>query len=141
MAHRGPRCDANRLKLLLQDGLPAEQQNEVVDHLDLCEDCQKALEGLAADDGWWTGLRELNRCRLPSGTKVPKGCSESQLGADFPLDFLLPAEDPEQLGRLGPFAITSVIGRGGMGVVLKGWDAALNRLVAIKILAPHFASN
>src|SRR5262245_18670147 len=60
---------------------------------------------------------------------------------EIPLDFLLPDEDPLVLGRLGPYTVTAVIGRGGMGVVLKAHDAMLNRAVAVKVLAPELASN
>ena len=42
------------------------------------------------------------------------------------------------LGRLGAYEIVEVIGRGGMGVVLKGFEAELDRYVAIKIFAPHW---
>jgi serine/threonine protein kinase len=129
-----PYCDPNRLRLLLQDGLPKEQQAEVVGHLDDCAQCQEALEGLAADKSWWSHLRQLHDPR-------PQNREVAELGEDFPAGFLTPAEDPGHLGRFGPFAVTAVIGRGGMGVVLKAWDAALNRLVAIKVLAPQFASN
>jgi serine/threonine protein kinase len=45
------------------------------------------------------------------------------------------------LGRLGRYEIESVIGSGGMGIVLKGHDSELNRRVAIKVLAPHLAQN
>ena len=36
-----------------------------------------------------------------------------------PLDFLDPAESPRQLGRLGGFVVTEVLGRGGMGIVFR----------------------
>jgi serine/threonine protein kinase len=139
MIRRSPYCDPNRLRLLLQDGLPREQQAEVVDHLDGCEQCQEALEGLAADKSWWAYLRQLHESE--ESKKPNRELSESGSGEDFPIGFLTPSEDPAHLGRLGPFAVTEVVGRGGMGVVLKAWDAALNRPVAIKVLAPQFASN
>src|SRR5437899_1030476 len=55
--------------------------------------------------------------------------------------FLSPAEQSRHLGRLGSYLITHVIGRGGMGVVLRALDPSLNRVVAIKVLAPHLASS
>ncbi|MGA2060288.1 MAG: serine/threonine-protein kinase, partial [Thermoguttaceae bacterium] len=54
------------------------------------------------------------------------------------LEFLSPSDDPTKLGRLGPYEIVKVIGRGGMGIVLKGFDSVLNRYVAIKVLAPQW---
>lgn len=57
------------------------------------------------------------------------------------LDFLQPCDVPGSLGRLGAYAILEVIGRGGMGIVLRAMDSKLNRVVAIKVLAPEFAGN
>jgi uncharacterized protein (TIGR03067 family) len=62
-------------------------------------------------------------------------------GEDSILTFLSPPRTPENLGRLGDYEIQSVIGQGGMGVVLKAVDERLNRVVAVKILAPQYAAN
>ncbi len=56
-------------------------------------------------------------------------------------DYLEASDNDEHIGRLGPYEIVEVIGRGGMGIVLRGIDSKLNRVVAIKVLAPELASN
>src|SRR5208282_1166634 len=56
-------------------------------------------------------------------------------------DYFDPTDDPRMLGRFGGYEIVGIIGFGGMGVVLKGFEAALDRYVAIKLLAPHLASS
>jgi serine/threonine protein kinase/mono/diheme cytochrome c family protein len=71
-----------------------------------------------------------NRSGVVSSFEVP----ESKL------DFLTPSEKPDTLGRLGHYEVTEVIGRGGMGVVLKAFDEKLHRVVAIKVMAPQLAS-
>ena len=57
------------------------------------------------------------------------------------LKLLAPTDDDRMLGRWGAYEVVGVVGTGGMGVVLKALDAALNRYVAIKILAPHLGSS
>ena len=39
--------------------------------------------------------------------------------------------------RLGKYEVQAEIGRGGMGIVYRGYDSLLDRPVAIKVLAPH----
>jgi serine/threonine protein kinase len=57
------------------------------------------------------------------------------------LDFLQPSDQPGVLGTLGNYEVREVIGRGGMGVVLKAFDPALDRFVAIKVVAAALAGS
>lgn len=50
------------------------------------------------------------------------------------LQLLAPCDKPGCIGQLGPYEVIEVIGRGGMGVVLRARDTKLNRDVAIKAL-------
>jgi serine/threonine protein kinase len=56
-------------------------------------------------------------------------------------DILEPPTKPGTLGRLGHYEVREVVGRGGMGIVLKAFDEKLLRVVAIKLLAPALAGS
>ena len=45
------------------------------------------------------------------------------------------------LGRIGRYDIERLVGAGGMGVVLKGFDTELHRVVAIKVQLPQLATS
>ncbi len=57
------------------------------------------------------------------------------------LELLNASDDPDMLGRLGSYEVSGVIGAGGMGIVLKAFDRALDRTVAIKVMAPYLATS
>lgn len=60
---------------------------------------------------------------------------------DEGLDFLDPSDNPASLGRLGHYEVQEVVGRGGMGIVLKAFDERLHRVVAMKVMAPQLAAS
>ncbi len=51
------------------------------------------------------------------------------------------SRDPDYVAELGEYKIVDVIGRGGMGVVLKAYEPSLDRIIAIKILRPDLADD
>jgi WD40 repeat protein len=71
---------------------------------------------------------------LPAGGQT-QGETPANDKAGAELGFLTPADKPGVLGRLGHYEVHEVIGRGGMGVVLKALDEKLHRVVAIKVMA------
>jgi eukaryotic-like serine/threonine-protein kinase len=151
MVARTSPCDAGRLKSFLDDNLPDQEQARFSDHLESCSHCQQALESLAAGSRLWGELRQLpprlgnhsgNGGSVP-GTAVLEspGRPERRSGHDHVLGFLASSDEPGSLGRLGSYEVTEVLGHGGFGVVLKAFDPALGRAVAIKVLAPQLATS
>jgi hypothetical protein len=57
------------------------------------------------------------------------------------LPFLQPCDAPGRIGKLGHYEIVEVVGRGGMGAVLRAFDTKLSRVVAVKVMAPELAAN
>ena len=59
---------------------------------------------------------------------------------DDALGFLATPRRPDSLGRIGHYEVLEVLGRGGFGIVFRAFDETLQRVVAIKVLAPSMAA-
>jgi serine/threonine protein kinase len=137
------KCNRELLLRSLDDSLSERQEEDLALHLSDCSACREELEKLAAEDDCWSQVADALRRELLFGHGVSSAADEPayDVGADFAVDFLEPSARPKTLGRLGDIEILDVIGRGGMGIVLKGFQPELNRPVAVKVLAPHLAAN
>jgi hypothetical protein len=129
-------CEEVRLDIVLSGDEDSAEFRASASHVESCPHCQRSLTQLAAAEGDWAAVREILHA-LDAGDG--QSMSHSAAAEHMKLDFLAPASHPEMLGRLGRYEIEAVIGIGGMGIVLKGFDSELNRPVAIKVLAPHLA--
>ncbi len=55
-------------------------------------------------------------------------------------EFLDPPGKEGEIGRLGPYRVTGLLGKGGMGQVFVAEDARLKRRVALKVMNQKFAA-
>ena len=148
----------------LAERLPEKQQNEIGDHIERCENCQSKLESISQSDVDWQSVQaflqpdELGTFEFKNETRRISKAFQGQ-GKEIPYNevrdkeprgiehldgyspFLKSADNPNSIGKFGRYEVREVLGRGGMGVVIKGYDPALNREAAIKVLDPTMASN
>ena len=139
----------NRLKALLAASHRNSDDSIVIDHVESCRQCQNTLERLAAEPRLWKRVSTMmaslddGEARVEPGSlgrsgpwKKPESDED-----DLPGNLFDTPSHPEMLGRIGTYEVEREIGRGGMGIVFKAFDAELNRPVAIKLLSPRLAKN
>jgi WD40 repeat protein len=144
-----------QLSELLAGVLCETEQGELTAHLDRCPRCRQELERLASGEEAWKetarklgeacashepALQEVLADLCGQGVGDPTQAEPGQVAEDS-LAFLGPSDKPEHLGRLDHYEVMEVVGRGGMGVVLKAFDAHLHRIVAIKVMTSAMATS
>lgn len=147
----GSSCNYARIdRFLTSDHYRIEDDDpELMTHLNVCLACREYMESQAADIQTWNEAKTLLRPSEFDNSSSADYSAAGSLGrsSEHPvlvqdvLDSLAPTDDPHRLGRIGTYEISGVVGVGGMGVVLKGIDPALDRVVAIKVMAPRLANN
>ena len=153
-----PQCPTNLLPCLLDESLTLEQMTAIERHLETCEQCRKDLENESGEKSFWSNVASLSDDELDrdwiaftrktadeddgSDGRQANERREEKLRIIFQSikHLLSPSDDPYSVGRIGNYEVTGLIGSGGMGVVLKANDPLLDRVVAIKVLAPHLSA-
>jgi len=104
-----------------------------------CPSCSRSVQAPAAGPN--SGVRPSNQATVHLSTSAEDtDPSLPKLAPPSEYPFLAPPEAPDELGRLGNYAILKVLGSGAMGVVFQAQDLHLKRLVALKVVKPTLAA-
>ena len=142
-------CECHHWEHLLAGDLSAQQEARLTEHLAVCGACRVNLEAFLGPADIWkqlsVGLRRSehllsNESLGGPDDQGPASFQEtSAFAAEFAIHFLKPSDMEGSLGRIDDIEISEVVGRGGMGIVLRGYQDELQRQVAVKVLSPTLA--
>ena len=88
--------------------------------------------------------RRADQAAEPTGDFAAHNTASDAPAAAQPdplLSLLRPPQAAGELGRLAHFAVTRLLGRGGMGAVFAADDLLVRRQVALKVMRPEFTSH
>lgn len=125
------------IDLMLEDFLSPQDICLIENHLSCCEACRTTFEQICGNADWLPSIKGYLDSKFET-------LSHEKEQSDIPAKLammLAPSSDPSMIGRVGPYEVSGIVGHGGMGVVFKGFDASLNRYVAIKMLLPQLSNS
>lgn len=129
-------CSTTTVDAYLNESLSPADEASLERHLDDCDLCRRRISQQAGSGEDWTRIAGALR-----DDEFDEDSVRTRQPPVWPLALLGPTDDPRMLGRIGPFEVSGCVGIGGMGVVFKARDPALDRFVAVKVLAPHLAAS
>jgi len=162
--------EVSELQQLAVGQIPPPELDALVHHLEVCPNCFDKLKALSPADTLVDVLgkvkllaqepeeeavsRVIERLTpAPAAPGQPEASKADTLaGLLFDDDtdardegsehwaFLAPPQQPDEIGRLGPYRVLRLLGRGGMGLVFEAEDPALQRRVALKVMLPLLAA-
>jgi eukaryotic-like serine/threonine-protein kinase len=129
-----PACPLLHQLHAYQEGLlPEKDEREIASHLEKCSSCRLLIEGSPITAHSHTARTETIDFPLGASTSEGECRRDDKTSSNLPANATLPE-------KLGQYELQGVIGRGGMGIVCKGWHTRLKRPVAIKFLHPSRCS-
>jgi hypothetical protein len=108
--------------------LPPDELAVVQSHIAECSACR---ERCYQTQELHAAVKELRRTTTVKASVMARIRGESAPAA----------EEPALPGRIGGFEVLGVLGRGGMGTVLKARQVSMDRLVALKVLPQRLAAD
>ncbi|MDM4019114.1 serine/threonine-protein kinase [Roseiconus lacunae] len=145
-------CGDDLIDAFLADVMSDREVVAFEQHLEQCTRCRDRLDERSARSAFWDHAQAFLSTDHGDRVTTTRGNISAVAGDDSSweidhasgeghetLGMLDPTDDPAMMGRFAGYEVTGIIGRGGMGIVMKARDVSLDRLVAIKILDPSYS--
>jgi serine/threonine protein kinase len=131
-------------------GVQLKVKDDLAGRMGKCPGCGRGVQvpaasmvpanAASAEIGRSTGKRNSGEVALPPPLVPPGSSSSARPTSVVEFSFLTPPQEPDEMGRLGPYRILSLLGSGSMGIVFRAEDSRLKRTVALKVMRPNYAT-